>query len=272
MANLGTPYLAALMERHRAATTIQRMWYGANTRFFQPRRQQMEPQPLGHKSLGQNHWFLNNHHEFWSQPEIPKLSNRVTFSTLSCSRDNDDYDITEPTCLKTYTEKPSFHFAKIIDKAFKKEPVEELFNGPEVDTLLRYDLDNLFQETIASLEHGQKVPLWDGKTTHIPISEPCQKIVRDCYEQFKQSKIPTFTTEPQVVPDIPPINIDDLDDRFQKLLSKSRQMKKPNIPSSKPPVRQASRNVFGVKLEGQKPTPTRQELDEKLQRIIHLSN
>tara|TARA_B100001123_G_scaffold337803_1_gene382209 strand:- start:235 stop:1044 length:810 start_codon:yes stop_codon:yes gene_type:complete len=268
MANLKTAF-SSLMERHRAATTIQRMWYGANTRFFQPRRQQMEPQPLGHKSLGQNHWFLNNHHEFWSQPEIPKLSNRVTFSTLSRSRDNDDFDITEPTCLKLHTEKPSFHFAKIINKAFKKEPVDELLNGPQVDALLRYDLDNLFQETIASLERGQKVPLWDGKTTHIPISEPCQKIVRDCYEQFKlsQNEIPTFTTESQVVPDIPPINIDDLDARFQELLSKSRQ-----IPVNEPLASQGvgTKTVFGVKLKGQKPTPTRQELDEKLQRIIHL--
>ena len=269
MANLRTAF-SSLMERHRAATTIQRMWYGANTRFFQPRRQQMEPQPLGHKSLGHNYWYLNNHHEFWSQPEIPKLSNRVTFSTLSCSRDNDDYDITEPTCLKPHTEKPSFHFAKIIDKAFKKEPVEELFNSPKVDTLLRYELDNLFQETIASLESGRKVPLWDGKTTHIPISEPCQKIVRDCYEQFKQSgnEIPTFTTESQVVPDIPPINIDDLDARFQELLSKSRQMSV-NEPLASQGIE--PRTVFGVKLEGQKPTPTRQELDEKLQRIIHLN-
>ena len=268
------------MTRTSAAQSIQRIWRGANVRFFEPRRQQLGPQVYGHQSLADplqfgNIGFLNRLHEVWGAPTPTKAHQRIRFSTLTRSRDNLNRDFIEPASLREGTDRPAYLFAKIIEAAFSKKSIREFFNehGSE-------DLDKYFSEAFHSLDLGQHVPLWDGKSTHINANEPSLKIVRDSYELYKlyQRNKETSTTPS-------PSTTDDLEMRFLALLESKTPPKKPLVPlpeKARPLVRVAPRSVFCENpirsartptpktMSTPKRPPTREELDEKLQKLINM--
>ncbi len=267
------------MTRTSAAQSIQRVWRGANVRFFEPRRKQLGPQVYGHQSLANpllfgNIGVLNRLHELWGAPTPTKAQQKIRFSTLTRSRDNLNRDFIEPAFLNEGTDRPAYLFAKIIEAAFRKKSIREFFNEHGAE-----DLDKYFSEAIHSLEQGQRVPLWDGKSTHINANEPSLKIVRDSYELYKVYQRDKGTSTP------PPSTTDDLEMRFLALLESKTPPKKPLDPlpeKIRPLVRVAPRSVFcdnpirsartptPKTMPIPKPPPTREELDAKLQKLINM--
>jgi hypothetical protein len=168
----------------------------------------MLPSVLGHTSIGKNLDRINKDSLYWSsEPTFSKMK-EISFGIHSTVKMMDTEEVVF-TSLKDGKDKSSFIFAKVIDAAFSRRPVHPFFIGS-----CAADLDPHFKETIALLEKGVKVGLWDGRSTKIPASKGCLEIVKSCfvkYNYFMDNTIPE--------PSLPPL--DDLEERLKKLMASS---------------------------------------------------
>jgi hypothetical protein len=240
--------------KNSSALTIQRIFRGAQVRFFQPRQEQMMPSVLGHTSIGNNLDRINKESLYWSSELTLSWMNEVGFNTHHNVKTMDTEEVVSGfASLKDGHVKSSFIFAKAIDAAFSQDPVYPFFLGPSAA-----DLDTHFKKTIALLEKGVKVVLWDGHSTKIPASKGCLEIVKVCfvkYNFFMGNTIPE--------PSLPPL--DDLEERLKKLMASSnfspgqcttRSLARPA--KTQKPQTNASTNIAA------------DDLEERMQRLLNL--
>ena len=249
-----------------AATHIQKMWRGSQVRFFEPSKQQMRPSPLGHETLRGNLDRINVDSPFWSSEYKKPKMKEISFDVHQVSKDMDSGKVNKNfSFLIDGTEKTSFLFAKVIDAAFSKKSVHHFFSHPQSKCL-----DEYFTSTLESLESGERVSLWDGHSTKIPVHPNAVEKVKTCYVQYQffmkssSSDEQPLTAPPSQNQRDLTVRVDDLEQRFQELLESGPVMctVKPRL------ARVAPRSVYCFP----KHEPVKDDLEERLQRLLNLPN
>jgi len=245
--------------REQAALDIQRFYRGAVVRYFHPRRQQLDINPLGHISI--NAWTifglddLNNEHELWGtlHEGLVRGPSKVWFSgaDIIC----EDGEIRRG-CTNTLDreKRPTFRFAKILNASFEGKPLYPLVTK---DKYQMKSIDILFKRATASLERGNKYTLWDGRSTNIPASGGYLLKVKTTHLKFRY--LSGLGPIPPVV-----VDVSDLEERLAAI------MKTPVGPCSVVPkpllARSAPRTICGVRS-----VPYTDELDKRMQRLLNLN-
>jgi len=227
----------------------------------------MLPSPLGHETLRGNLDHINVDSPFWSSASKKPKMKEISFDVHQVSKDMDSGKVNKNfSVLIDGTEKTSFLFAKVIDNAFSKKPVHHFFSSPQAKSL-----DDYFSSTLGSLESGERVSLWDGHSTKIPVHPDAIEKVKTCYVkyQFSMKSLPNderpLTAPPSQNQRDLTIHVDDLEQRFQELMKSSNQVKctvKPRL------ARVAPRSVYCCP----KNEPPQDDLEERLQRLLNLPN
>jgi hypothetical protein len=216
----------------------------------------MEFSALGHISVGKDLDRINKEDPFWSsESSSPTKMKTLSFGTHQITK-GDSGVTTDFACLKDGSNKTSFIFAKVIDAAFAKKPVHPFFSNPCAS-----ELEQLFKTTIASLERGEKVSLWDGQSTKIPVAQVCIEIVKTCFVKYNYF-MDNSQAEPEPEPDMP--DIADLEERLKKLMAASNFP--PGPCTTTPLARSAPPTICGV------PKIREDDLDARMERLLNLPN
>lgn len=248
--------------REQAALDIQRFYRGAVVRFFHPRRQQLDINPLGHISIDDGTISglddLNNGHELWGiLSEFHDVHpSKVWFSGMDIISEDGKFRRGYTNTLDR-EKRPTFRFAKILKASFKGEPMYPLV--PKLVPKDKYQMksiDLLFEGATDSLERGQKYTLWDGHSTNIPPSSGCLLKVKTTHLKFRY--LSGLGPIPPVV-----VDVSDLEERLAAIM---KTPVGPCIIAPKPLLaRSAPRTICGVRS-----VPYTDELDKRMQRLLNL--
>jgi hypothetical protein len=260
-----------------AAETIQRIWRGSQVRFFGPRHKQMGPQPFGHISLTRDTDFLNLNHSVWQlrradlngQRANHVISKRtISFSDECLVRAEEDKVVT--TDFHDTPDKVSRLFANTIVSLFVPEncsgftPLYRLFCHPNAPSLEPY-----FRNTIAKMESGQRVSIWDGQSTKLNPSDNAINAIKTCfvkYNYFMKSFDPTNqTTTNQPTPNQLVASI------LEGPLTCSVTPMATAVSKPMGLARVAERTICGVKMVNQVPEFSVEDLEERLHKLMNLS-
>jgi hypothetical protein len=203
---------------------------------------------LGHISVGGNLDRINKDDPFWSPDASPTKMKTISFGTHQVTKADEEMT-TDFACLKDGADKTSFIFAKTIDAAFAKKPVHPFFSN-----LCAPELEYLFKKTITSLERGERVSLWDGRSTKIPADRACLEIVKTCFVKYN------YFMGNHASP--PPVDVSDLEERLKKLIASSNFS--PGSCTTHPLARSAPPTICGV------PKIREDDLDARMERLLNL--
>jgi hypothetical protein len=146
---------------------------------------------------------------------------------------------------------PSWTFAKIVDAHYGYKGLWKFITDDKLENI---KIDQLFKDALARLESGEKVSLWDGRST--TISPSCAHIskVRTAHIKFR-----FFAGIPH---DFTPVPCDDLERRFAALKKSNPE---PLLARSPPSM------ICGVKKV--EPLERRiDDLEERMKRLLEPPN
>jgi len=170
-----------------ASTTIQRFFRGSKVRFFEPRKKQMDTNPLGHATLKGALYKINSEHELWGPDPLMKCGysykRHIGFEKEGIER-HESTNMVHTINYHEGRDNPSRLFADVICSVFTipKKSLTPIFLHSNARSL-----QPLFDRTIAKLEDGHKVSIWDGQSTKLPPSALAIDMVKECrvkYEYF----------------------------------------------------------------------------------------
>ena len=212
---------------------------------------------LGHISVGKDLDRINKEDPFWSSDVSPTKMKTISFGTHQITK-GDERVTSDFACFEDGSNKTSFIFAKTIDAAIAKKPVHPFFSTPCAP-----DLEQLFKTTIASLERGEKVSLWDGHSTKIPTNPACLEIVKTCFVKYNYF-MGNSPSVPEPTEKHPSVDVRDLEERLKKLMAVSNFS--PGPCTTTPLARSGPPTICGV------PKIREDDLDARMELLLNLPN